>query len=134
LAYSIKNVILPNLKILDYRYYDKDGEGHDHFYEDKDLLDFYDKKIKKLKSHYKVKISEMIDNFKYHYTIGSSNVKNDLNIDNDKSYEIMAKNYDNIFDNDIKQTIEYIIYDMETFLINQIKKIQDDKWKQWRTF
>lgn len=115
---------------LNYTFYDEDGYSH-ILNEDKNLINFYDKKITELKSYYLDTITKMDEKFRTSYDLSSSNVIGHFNLYDDVSYETFIKNYENIDGEDIKRIIINVVYDMGDYFYDEINKIKDESLKQW---
>lgn len=126
-----------NLEMINFRYYDIEGEGHDNLGENKELLKLYKKKLGELKAQYKkVIFSDEFGNFKYTYLLSDSYVEDAIHYRNNTDYNEFADKYlegENIQGEILSRVITIIPYDLYNYLYDLADKLKDEYWEQWKS-
>jgi hypothetical protein len=113
-------------------YYDKDGNYHENIFEYKpvmDLLNSYINKIKKYCSDYILKNN---DKYQYSYILSSREINENLNL-KEKDFENVVDGFEKVDSKTLFQVIESVIWGIDNFYYNEVKRLQEEFDNQWNS-
>lgn len=128
-------------KVKEYRYYAEVGsDSYDNVFDYPPIKNLLDSKVGQLKKFYSNYILNNNDMFKYNFYINSQEANKELNLG-----DAHDENYDPQFDtvlngvdandfnaSDLTRILKYLIYDVDSFSDDEIKKIQNEYQNQFK--
>ena len=117
---------------LDYSVYNNDMNW-DSLYQYEPAKKFLDNKLQEIKNYVSDYVLNNDDMYKYSYLLGTSNLKDklDLKDDNAEANKI-ANTLEDVRGAELMRPLQMVVWEIDDFYYDEVKRIQDENNSQWK--